>query len=150
MIVNIRDITAMPTLMHWHKEVIESVSGTEPSKRLLVASRRYYRKHIADGTHIAVVAQIDDTDVGCGAICIYEELPSPDNPSGRFACLMNIYVRREYRGHGIGHSILCRLVEKARHSGCDKIWLETTSGMRLLYRATGFTDLAEINPDIDL
>ena len=148
--VNIREITAMPTLMHWHKEVIESVSGTEPSKRLLVASRRYYRKHIADGTHIAVVAQIDDTDVGCGAICIYEELPSPDNPSGRFACLMNIYVQREYRGHGIGHSILCRLVEKARHSGCDKIWLETTSGMRLLYRATGFTDLAEINPDIDL
>ena len=148
--VNIKEITAMPTLMHWHKEVIESVSGTEPSKRLLVASRRYYREHIADGTHIAVVAQIDDTDVGCGAICIYEELPSPDNPSGRCACLMNIYVRREYRGHGIGHSILCRLVEKARHSGCDKIWLETTSGMRLLYRATGFTDLAEINLDIDL
>ena len=148
--VTFRQVIVIPTLLHWRKEVIENVFGIIPSKALLAANRRYYQQHIADGSHIAIVAVVGSLDVGCGAICLSEELPSPDNPSGRCAYLMNIYVRREYRGHGIGHSILCRLVEKARHSGCDKIWLETTSGMRLLYRATGFTDLAEINPDIDL
>ena len=60
--VNIREITAIPTLMHWRREVIENVFGTEPSKRLLVANRQYYRRHIDDGTHIAIVASAYDTD----------------------------------------------------------------------------------------
>lgn len=137
----IREITAIPTLMHWRKEVIENVFGMTPSKRLLVANRRYYRQHIADGTHIAVVAEMDGTDVGCGAMCLSEELPSPDNPSGKCAYLMNIYVREEYRGHGTGHSIVRWLVDKARESGCDKIYLETTEGARPLYKSIGFKEL---------
>lgn len=139
--VTIREITAIPTLMHWRKEVIENVFGVTPSKRLLVANRRYYQKHIADGSHIAVVAEADDTDAGCGAICLSEELPSPDNPSGRCAYLMNIYVRREYRERGVGHAIVGWLVDKARALGCDKIYLETTDCARTLYKDIGFKDL---------
>ncbi len=142
--VTIRETTAIPTLMHWRNEVIENVFGVTPSKRLLVANRQYYREHVADGTHIAVIAQMDDTDVGCGAICLTEELPSPDNSSGRCAYLMNIYVRKEYRGKGIGHSIVRLLVDKAQQLGCDKIWLETTDGARSLYITIGFTELPGI------
>lgn len=126
--VSTRDITAIPSLMHWRAEMIEHTFGAAPSKRLLAASRQYYRKHIADGTHAAIVATADGDDAGCGAICLSEELPSPDNPSGRCACLMNIYVRREYRGSGICHAIVRRLVEKARQAGCSKIYLETSDG----------------------
>lgn len=139
--VTIREITAIPTLMHWRKEVIENVFGVTPSKRLLVENRRYYQKHIADGSHIAVVAEADDSDAGCGAICLSEELPSPDNPSGRCAYLMNIYVRREYRERGVGHAIVGWLVDKARALGCDKIYLETTDCARTLYKDIGFKDL---------
>ena len=127
--------------MHWRREVIENVFGTEPSKRLMVANRQYYRRHIADGTHIAVVASTDDTDAGCGAICLTEELPSPDNPSGRCACLMNIYVREEFRNRGVAHAIVRWLVNKARQLGCDKIYLETTDMAQPLYRSIGFNDL---------
>lgn len=140
----IREITALPALMHWRKEVIENVFGVIPSKRLLVANRRYYREHIADGTHIAVVAEIDETGVGCGAVCLSDELPSPDNPSGHCAYLMNIYVKEEYRGQGIGHAIVTRLVDKARQFGCDKIYLETTDGARTLYHSAGFKELPGI------
>lgn len=139
--VNIREITTIPALMHWRREVIENVFGTEPSKRLMVANRQYYRRHIADGTHIAVVASTDDTDAGCGAICLTEELPSPDNPSGRCACLMNIYVREEFRNRGVAHAIVRWLVNKARQLGCDKIYLETTDMAQPLYRNIGFNDL---------
>lgn len=142
--INIREITTIPTLMRWRAEVIENVFGEPPSKRLLVANRQYYRKNIADGTHIAVVAEVDGSDVGCGATCLTEELPSPDNPSGKCAYLMNIYVRKEYRGNGIGHAIVRRLVEKARFSGCDKIYLETTAGARSLYKSIGFEELPGI------
>ncbi len=140
--LNIREITAIPTLMHWRKEVIENVFGTIPSKRLLVANRQYYRRNIADGRHIAIIAEIDDVDVGCGALCLSEELPSPDNPSGKCAYLMNIYVRETYRGQGIGHSIVRWLVDKATQLGCDKIYLETTDCARTLYNSIGFEDLS--------
>ncbi len=140
--VNMREVIVIPTLMHWRKEVIENVFGVVPSKELMAANRMYYMKHIADGSHIAIVAEIDDQDVGCGAICLSDELPSPDNPSGRCAYLMNIYVRKEYRGHGVGHSIVCWLVEKARQLGCDKIYLETTDGARSLYKDIGFKELS--------
>lgn len=140
--VNMREVIVIPTLMHWRKEVIENVFGVVPSKELMAANRMYYMKHIADGSHIAIVAEIDDKDVGCGAICLSDELPSPDNPSGRCAYLMNIYVRKEYRGHGVGHSIVCWLVEKARQLRCDKIYLETTDGARSLYKDIGFKELS--------
>lgn len=140
--VSMREVIVIPTLMHWRKEVIENVFGVVPSKELMAANRMYYMEHIADGSHIAIVAEIDDQDVGCGAICLSDELPSPDNPSGRCAYLMNIYVRKEYRGHGVGHSIVCWLVEKARQLGCDKIYLETTDGARSLYKDIGFKELS--------
>ncbi len=140
--VNMREVIVIPTLMHWRKEVIENVFGVVPSKELMAANRMYYMEHIADGSHIAIVAEIDDQDVGCGAICLSDELPSPDNPSGRCAYLMNIYVRKEYRGHGVGHSIVYWLVKKARQLGCDKIYLETTDGARSLYKDIGFKELS--------
>lgn len=142
--VNIREITAIPTLMHWRKEVIEKVFGTAPSRRLLVMNRRYYQRSIAEGSHIAVVAEIADSGVGCGAICLSEELPSPDNLSGKCAYLMNIYVREEYRGRGVGHLIVNWLVDKARELGCDKIYLETTDCARPLYESIGFKELSGI------
>lgn len=148
--VNIREITTIPTLMRWRREVIENVFGTEPSKRLLVANRQYYRRHVADGTHIAIVASTDDTDAGCGAICLTEELPSPDNPSGRCAYLMNIYVREQFRSRGVAHAIVCWLVDKARQLGCDKIYLETTDMAQPLYKSIGFHDLPGIMKYADI
>lgn len=142
--VTVREITAVPTLMHWRSEVIEHVFGQPPSKRLLVANRRYYRKHIADGTHIAIVAEADGADAGCGAMCLTEELPSPDNPSGQCAYLMNIYVREAYRGQGVAHTIVEWLVERAQALGCDKIYLETTEAARPLYQSTGFKEMSGI------
>lgn len=139
--VSIKEVTAIPTLMRWRREVMENVFGIIPSGRLLVANRQYYRRNIAEGRHIAIVAEIDGIGVGCGAICLSEELPSPDNPSGKCAYLMNIYVREEHRGHGVGHVMVRWLVDKAKDLGCDKIYLETTDCARPLYNSIGFENL---------
>ena len=109
--VTLRHITALPTLMHWRIEVIRNVFRQEPKPRLLGANRQYYRTHIADNTHIALVAEYDGVQCGCGAVCFSDELPSPDNPTGRCAYLMNIYVRESVRNHGIAHNIVRRLID---------------------------------------
>lgn len=130
--------------MHWRIEVLRSVFGQEPGKRLLVASRQYYRKHIPDDSHIAFVALYEGQDAGCGAICLTDELPSPDNPSGHCAYLMNIYVKESFRKKGIAKNIVMRLIEEAKKRDCDKIYLETTPGAYTLYRSCGFHELPAI------
>ena len=62
----------------------------------------YYRKALANDSHIACFAEEDGEIVGCGGLCLYDEMPSPDNPTGHCAYLMNIYVRPEHQGHGTG------------------------------------------------
>ena len=142
--IEVREIQSLPTLMMWRQEVLRHVFGEEPSARLLVANRRYYRKHIAEGTHYAIVAKWDGEDAGCGSVCFTDELPSPDNPSGKCAYLMNIYVRDPFRKHGIAHRIVKRLIDEAKTRECGKIYLETTADGRPVYESLGFRDLPDM------
>ena len=142
--IDLRLTTDIDLLMIWRAEVIRNVFGAEPDKRLIEANRRYYVCHVPDKTHIAFIASSEDQDCGCGAICLTDELPSPDNPSGRCAYLMNIYVREAYRNHGIAHRIVSRLLEEAKNRECGKIYLETTADGKPVYTSLGFRDMADM------
>lgn len=141
---HIRKITSPDELMEWRKEVIADVFGIEADEALLDANRQYYDKHIRDNTHVAVIASCGGIDCGCGALCFSEELPSPDNPGGKCAYLMNIYVREAYRNKGIAHRIVSKLLDIAVERGCDKIYLETTDEGRPVYRSLGFRDMPDM------
>ncbi len=142
--VSLREVKEVATLMSWRAEVIEHVFGEKAGEALLLANRQFYEKHIADGTHYALVSDCDGEECGCGAVCFTEELPSPDNPSGRCAYLMNIYVREPFRRQGLAHQIVSRLVEEAKSRDCGKIYLETTDAGRPVYRSLGFRDLPDM------
>lgn len=142
--IELKPIDSLPVLMSWRKEVIENVFGTTPSPDLMERNGSYYRRHLADGTHLPFLALYSGEEAGCGSICITEELPSPDNPTGRCAYLMNIYVRKDFRQHGIAHAIVKRLVEEARIRDCNKIYLETTPEGRSVYESLGFHDLPDM------
>lgn len=130
--------------MRWRIEVLSEVFGQKPNSRLLVANRQYYRQHIADGSHIALVAEADGEDCGCGGVCFTEELPSPENRTGRCAYLMNIYVRKAFRNRGIAHLIVRQLMNFSKDRGCEKIYLETTNDGRQIYYDLGFMDLPDM------
>ena len=142
--IELKRIKALATLMYWREEVIRTVFGSEPDEHVTVANRRYYERHIPDGTHRAFVAEVDGEDAGCGAICITDELPSPDNRSGRCAYLMNIYVREAFRNQGVAHSIVSMLIEEAKKLGCDKIYLETTAEGKPVYSSLGFREMPDM------
>ena len=142
--IDLRELKDIDTLMSWRAEVIRNVFGEEAGSLLLEAIRRYYLQHIQDGTHIAFVASHQSADCGCGGICFSEELPSPDNPSGKCAYLMNVYVREAYRKHGIAHKIVLRLIEEAKKQDCGKIYLETTAEGKPVYTSLGFHEMANM------
>ena len=146
--LKIERIRSLEQLLRWRAEVIKDVFGAPASTELLKANARYYDFHNADGTHVAFEAQLPDKDgkleaIGCGGVCFYEELPSPDNENGRCAYIMNLYVREAWRNEGVGGDILKALVDLARFRGCGRIMLETTPMARRFYKNYGFIDAGD-------
>lgn len=142
--IEIKEITDLEELMRWRAEVIKNVFGENPSPALLEANRKYYERHIPDGSHRAFVAVYNGEEAGSGSLCLTDELPSPDNITGHCAYLMNIYVKAPFREHGIGHAIVERLLQEARLKDCGKIYLETTAEGRPVYESLGFRDLPDM------
>lgn len=142
--ISLEQIFSLEQLLDWRQEVIRNVFGTESSSELMENNAEFYKKHITDGSHLAFLALEDDVPVGCGAVCLTDELPSPDNPSGKCGYLMNIYVREQFREKGVAHAIVRKLVEEAQKRDCGKIYLETTPEGRPVYESLGFRDLPDM------
>lgn len=128
-------------LMAWRMEVLRhvfTISENEPMQELYRANREYYQTALPSGDHLAVFAETSGTTIGCGGLCLYREMPSPDNPSGKCAYLMNIYTRKQYRGQGIGTAVVRHLINCAKTQGITKIYLEASDCGRALYESIGF------------
>lgn len=138
-------IDDLDSLMEWRMEVLRvvfDVPAGQDMTELERANRSYYQTMLKDEGHIACFA-CQEKIIGCGGICIYQEMPSPDNPTGMCAYLMNIYTRPAFRGQGVGGKIVRWLMEQAMRRGITKIYLETSECGRKLYQKIGFTPMTD-------
>lgn len=138
-------INDLETLISWRMEVLREVFDIPAGQNMTElnqANRSYYQTMLETEGHIACFACQEEI-IGCGGICIYQEMPSPDNPTGLCAYLMNIYTRPQFRGQGVGEKIVCWLVEQAMRQGITKIYLETSDCGRKLYQKIGFTPMTD-------
>lgn len=142
-------INDIETIIEWRMEVLADLFGADAVCRIGIDKLRqsntlYYNEKLPNGNHIACFAQCNNKIVGCGGVCLQCELPSPDNPSGITAYLMNIYVRPNWGGNKIGRSIVRWLIEEARKRNVTKIYLETSEGGYKMYHAIGFEDMKDM------
>ncbi len=131
-------------LVAWRMRVLRevfSIPSAASVAELERENRRYYRETLPAGGHIACFACAGGEIAGCGGVCVYQELPSPDNPNGQCAYLMNIYTLPAFRGRGAGEKIVRWLVEQVERMGISKIYLETSESGRPLYERLGFSDM---------
>ena len=134
-------------LLEWRIEVLHevfSIPENWPIPELEKANRRYYQQALPAGGHVACFAYAGKEIVGCGGICLYQEMPSPDNPSGQCAYLMNIYTRPQFRGQGVGETVIKWLIGQARQRNISKIYLETSEAGRSVYKKIGFTPMPDM------
>ncbi|MBQ6412002.1 MAG: amino acid adenylation domain-containing protein [Ruminococcus sp.] len=143
--VKIQDIDL---LLDWRMEVLSHVFSeefksltAEQIETIRENNRRYFLSEIPSGGHIACFVYRDGEIVGCGGVCIYDEMPSPDNLGGKCAYLMNIYTRPEYRHQGIATRVVEHLIAEAKARSIEKIYLETSADGERMYRRLGFKDM---------
>lgn len=134
-------------LLQWRMEVLREVFAIpqdQPVDDLREENRRYYQESLESGGHIACFACLDDAIIGCGGICLYQEMPSPDNLTGKCAYLMNIYIRSQFRRQKAGEAVIDWLVAQAAKQGITKIYLETSEAGRRLYQKRGFVPMEDM------
>ncbi len=140
-------VSELDKLMAWRMEVLDEVfaipRGTD-TLALEQANREYYLQTLPTGEHMACFVEIDGETVGCGGICFQREMPSPDNPGGQCAYLMNIYIRPAYRRQHIGTILVSWLIGQARRPGIGKIYLETSDMGRDMYRHLHFEEMKDM------
>lgn len=138
------DAGDIDTLVGWRMRVLREVFGiaeTEDMSDLREQNRLYYLSELPRGGHIACFAYVGGKIAGCGGLCVYREMPSPDNPDGLCGYLMNIYTLPGMRGHGVGRAVVGWLVGRAKEKNISKIYLETTDDGKELYKSLGFGEM---------
>ncbi len=141
------ELEDLDLLVQWRMEVLHEVfpaSNYIFPEDLEAENRAYYEWALPAGKHIACFASLDGEIVGCGGMCLYQEMPSPDNPTGQCAYLMNIYCRPQYQHHGVGGAVVRWLIERAQEQHIPKIYLETSAPGRGLYEKIGFVDMPDM------
>jgi GNAT superfamily N-acetyltransferase len=87
-----------------------------------------------------LLAYIDDSPAGC---CAFRPLIDSDHPN---ACEMKrLFVRRAFRGFGLGRLLVEQTLTQARQAGYTSMLLDTLSDMeaaRALYAEVGFEEVA--------
>ena len=106
-------------------------------------NRFYYERAISEKSHIAALAYQQGVFVGCGGLCIQEQMPSPDCKSGKYGFIMNMYTVPNYRGQGIAKKILTWLIDEGKKVKVERFILETTEHGRFVYEKSGFIASAE-------
>ena len=127
----------MEVLADVFKNDFEKTAPAETEK-LKRENKNYYLNQLKNNGHIACVVYDNNKVIGCGGMCLYNEMPSPDNINGKCAYLMNIYVKPEYRKQGVGKKICSWLIGQAKSKDITKIYLESSDAAKDMYENLGF------------
>ncbi|MCL1846303.1 MAG: GNAT family N-acetyltransferase [Defluviitaleaceae bacterium] len=108
--------------------------------------KKYFPKHLADNTFIAIFAELDGKIVATAYLAINEKPANQAFPTGITATLLNVLTYPEYRKKGIATKILHRIIEEARHANVSYIDLSSTPDGKALYEKFGFKESEKYTP----
>lgn len=86
-----------------------------------------------------LLAQVDGAIAGC---CALRPLDSADYPNA--SEMKRLYVRKAFRGFGLGRELVESMLDQARRAGYACVLLDTLDGMesaRALYTDLGFEEI---------
>jgi GNAT superfamily N-acetyltransferase len=109
-------------------------------EQLKVEMLGFFRKSMANGSFIALVAEYEGSAVAYGGM-ILREVPGDFNRSSYLeGDILNMYTIPTARRMGISTLILKQLLSNAKSMGVTKIALHTSLDGEKLYRSVGFSE----------
>lgn len=107
------------------------------------AIRSYIRQHLPSGAFRVWVAEHRDTVIAAIGLVIHSVPPSPTNPIGREAYIMNLFTRLPFRRQGIARRLFTHVLDVIRSEGIVRVRLYATDNGRPLYQSLGFSEATD-------
>jgi ribosomal protein S18 acetylase RimI-like enzyme len=127
-------LTLRPTTHDHLERVLAIESAAHTSKWLGETGRAWHERSLADSDQEHLVAEIDGTVVGFGVIAGLRHYDGTVK-------LRRMAIDPEFRGRGIGRSLLRSMTSRAYAAGAHRVWLDVkpdNERARGLYLSEGF------------
>ena len=116
----------------------EVSDSPEQIPSLQTSLHAYFKTKLASGEFVAFIAEKDCQIIATSGMVFSQHPPSPRNPEGRGAYIMNMYTLPAFRSQGIATNLLQRLIALARERRCTRITLHGLPAARSIYSKAGF------------
>jgi GNAT superfamily N-acetyltransferase len=120
-------------------DVFMSEARAEPVADMEAPTRAWLERHFGRDFE-AWLAWRSNEVAGSAAVIWFDHPPTPVNPRGLEAYILNVYTSPLWRRRGVARALTERIVAEARRRGVCRIWLRTSRAGEPLYRQMGFDD----------
>ncbi|NHK31226.1 MAG: GNAT family N-acetyltransferase [Asgard group archaeon] len=131
------------TLIDFRIEFLKEFQNL-PSKNELMQFKENLRKFFFDkmksDEFIAWFAESNNEIIATSGLSFLQRPPHFSNLTGKFAYIMNMYTKPEWRRKGIGAALFEKLLEEIKNRGIHAINLHATPSGKPLYEKFGFKD----------
>jgi N-acetylglutamate synthase-like GNAT family acetyltransferase len=122
-------------------EFVTSIAKIQNIAEFKDITKRYIEEHIDKDDLIIYIAIENNEIIASCMSCIYMTVPLASCLSGKYAELLNVYTKKEYRRKGHAERIISILSAELKEYGVEKIKLNYTDSGYPLYEKMGFKKL---------
>jgi len=125
--------------IHFLKE-IQDYPSDEEIETFINSLKDFFLEKMKSNEFVAWLAESNKNIIATSGLSFLQKPPHFINMTGKFAYIMNMYTRPEWRRKGIASKLLERLFEEIKQNGIQSVVLHATPTGRPLYEKYGFRD----------
>lgn len=125
--------------IHFLKE-IQDYPSDEEIETFINSLKDFFLEKMKSNEFIAWLVESNNEIIATSGLSFLQKPPHFINMTGKFAYIMNMYTRPEWRRKGIASKLLERLFEEIKQNGIQSVVLHATPTGRPLYEKYGFRD----------
>lgn len=137
---NLNDIDK---LIDFRVEFLKEIQDLPPNMEIEIfrkSLKDFFLDKMKSNEFIAWLAEYNNEIIATSGLSFLQKPPHFINMTGKFAYIMNMYIKPKWRRKGIGSVLLEKLIEEIKKIGIQSVVLHTTSFGKPLYEKYGFRE----------
>ena len=137
---NLNDIDK---LVEFRVEFLKEIQNPPIDKEIKIfrkSLKNFLLKKMKSNEFISWLAEADKKFIATCGLSFLQKPPHFFNMTGKFAYIMNMYTKPEWRRKGISSALLDKLIEEIKEKGIQSVVLHATPYGKSLYEKFGFRE----------
>ena len=130
-------------LIEFRIKFLNELQDYPPNKEFEIfcnSIRDFFIKKMNENEFVAWLAESNNKIIATSGLSFLQKPPHFINITGKFAYIMNMYTKPEWRRKGIGAALLKKLFEEIKERGIKSVVLHSTPSGKTLYEKYGFRE----------